>query len=88
MALSILTVQLTTTPASIIGAAAGQVGVTWQNEGPNDAILWFVAATPGANDARHVLRPGDAWYDRNGSAGLWAAAAPGLGGAKLSATRD
>ena len=60
--------------ADIAGAAASTAGVTWQNQGPSDAWIAFTTAAPTGADAIHILAPGEAFYDKNGSAHVWAQA--------------
>lgn len=73
--------------AEIQGAAASTAGVTWQNVGKVAAGIAFVATAPDGDDAYHILQPGQAFYDKNGSAKVWAKPA-GIGSASLSATAD
>lgn len=73
--------------AQIQGAAASVAGITWQNVGKVSANIAFSAAAPGINDAYHILQPGEAFYDKNGSAKVWAKPATS-GSPVLAATRD
>lgn len=80
---------LGTTWTAVEGGAASVAGVTWQNVGPDKLMIAFTAAAPvgGATDAVHLLGPGVTWYDRNGSAKVWARSQTSVG-AQLSATSD
>ena len=80
-------VTLTTTWTEVSGAAASVAGVTWQNLGPGTAQIAFTTLAPanGATDAYHSLNPGEAFYDKNGSAKVWARAQQGVA---LAATAD
>lgn len=59
---------------SIEGAAASVAGVTWQNVGSFEVYIAFTTSAPaeGETDAYHILAPGTAYYDKNGSAKVWA----------------
>ena len=69
----------------IIGAAASVAGMTWQNLGPGSATISFSTAKPVSTDARHVLERGQAFYDKTGSAHLWACSS---NGAVIAGTAD
>lgn len=56
----------------IVGTAASVAGVTWQNIGPADVLLAFQTSKPVAGDPYVVLKVKDAFYDKNGSAHVWA----------------
>ena len=79
--------NLTGAWTEVSGAAASVAGVTWQNLGPGMIHIAFTTLAPagGPTDAYHNLNPGEAFYDKNGSAKVWARAT--IGGA-LSATAD
>lgn len=80
---------VTTAYTDVIGAAAAVAGVTWQNLGPGNISIAFTVVAPAeaATDAVHLLEPGDAFYDKNGSAHCWVKQATGKG-ARISATAD
>jgi len=74
----------------VIGAAAGVAGMTWQCVGTGTILIAFTgAAAPagGATDAVHELRPGQAWYDKNGATHIWLKRS-GRGGGQISGTAD
>lgn len=71
---------------SVEGAAASVAGVTWQNVGPGTAHVAFTSSAPGNADAYIVLQPNGAFYDKSGSAKVWARNAGG--GAALTATGE
>lgn len=87
MATSKLSVALTTAFVDVAGAAAATAGVTWQNTGAGAAAIAFTAAAPVAGDAVHILKPGATFYDKNGSAKVYAKAIDAVG-ATLAATAD
>lgn len=76
---------------NVIGGAANIAGMTWQNVGSTILHIAFTTAAPGnpgsATDAFHILRPGEAFYDANGSAALWARSV-GNGAGSISGTSD
>lgn len=78
---------LTTSWTAVEGAAASVVGVTWQNLGKDEIMIAFTAIAPTANDAVHLLKRGAAFYDKNGSAKVWARSMTSVG-AQLAATSD
>lgn len=89
MATALLKATVTGDWTDVIGAAAAQAGVTWQNVGRDDVLIAFTTIAPTASDGYHILAPGEAYYDKNGSAHLWAknpggSAAP----SSLTATKD
>lgn len=71
----------------IAGAAASTAGVTWQNVGKDPAVISFTAVAPVAADAYLLLQPGQTYFDKNGSANVWAKST-GPAGATLSAVSD
>lgn len=73
--------------ADIAGAAASTAGTTWQNVGKDPAVISFTASAPGASDAYILLPPGKSYYDKNGSANVWAKST-GPAGSTLSAVSD
>lgn len=73
--------------ASVEGAAASVAGVTWQNLGPEPVLIAFAASAPGPTTAYHRLNIGEAFYDKNGSAKVWAKM-QGVAGSILTATSD
>ena len=77
-----------TTWVDVAGAAASVAGVTWQNIGGVRFRIAFTTSAPaeGSTDAYHVLQPGEAYYDKNGSAHVWVVAPHG--DAIISATAD
>lgn len=80
---------LTSAWVDIAGAAASVAGVTWQNIGPGSVQISFTTSSPaagGATDAYHTLKTGEAFYDRNGSAHVWAMSQ--VAGSILCATAD
>jgi hypothetical protein len=64
--------SLTSSWADVSGDAASVAGVTWQNIGPSPIHIAFTTTAPGDTDAFHVLKAGEAFYDKNGSAHVWA----------------
>ncbi|BEV00055.1 hypothetical protein [Novosphingobium olei] len=72
---------------SVEGAAASVAGVTWQCLGPEALQIAFTTAAPANNavDAYHNLARNEAYYDKSGSAKVWAR---GPVGTALSATAD
>ncbi|MGE8135696.1 hypothetical protein ACQKO5_18985 [Novosphingobium subterraneum] len=59
----------------ISGAAANVAGMSWYNDprfsfGP--VALAFQASSPVAGDPFVTLQRGDSWYDKAGSAKIWA----------------
>lgn len=74
--------------ADVAGAAASVAGVTWQCLGPDAAAVAFSTLEPGAATAVLILQPGNAFYDKNGSAHFWAQARGPAGVARLSAVAD
>jgi hypothetical protein len=70
----------------VTGALAGTAGVTWQNVSAYDLMVSFGNASAPAAGEGQVLRPGGAYYDRNGSSKIWARAM-GPAGA-IAATQD
>lgn len=71
----------------ISGAAAAVAGVTWQNVGKDRAVLAFTAVAPVAADPFLTLEPGQMFYDKTGSANIWAKSA-GPAGSILSGVSD
>lgn len=78
---------LTTAWTAVEGAAASVAGVTWQNLGRDEIMIAFTAIAPTASDAVHLLKRGEAFYDKNGSAKVWARSMTSVG-AQLAATSD
>lgn len=74
---------------AVEGAAASVAGVTWQNVGQDEALIAFTTTAPagGATDAVHLLKRGDMFYDKTGSAKVWARSMTPVG-ARLSASSD
>ena len=70
----------------VTGALAGVAGVTWQNVSPYELMMSFGNATAPAAGEGQILRPGTAYYDKNGSTKVWARAM-GPAGA-VAATKD
>lgn len=70
----------------VTGALAGAAGVTWQNVGPYELMVSFGGAAAPAAGEGQILLPGCAYYDKNGSAKIWARAM-GPAGA-IAATKD
>lgn len=70
----VLATATTSDWTDVIGSAASVAGVTWQNLGPADVFLAFQTAKPGTSDPYVVLKVKDAFYDKNGSAHVWAKA--------------
>lgn len=73
--------------SDVAKSAASVAGVTWQNVGPGDCVISFTTAEPTSADAYHVLKSGEAYYDKNGSAHVWARYTGG-DGATITATAD
>lgn len=80
---------LTTSWTAVEGAAASVAGVTWQNLGKDEIMIAFTTLAPSgaASDAVHVLKRTEAFYDKNGSAKVWARSMTSVG-AQLAATSD
>lgn len=76
---------------NVIGGAANIAGVTWQCRGAVPIEIAFTTAKPSTpwsgTDAVHILEPGAAYYDVNGSAQLWARSL-GTGSGWIAATSD
>ena len=64
----------TGTWTDVSGAAASVAGVSWQNNGPGVLQIAFNATAPDGTVAYHTLNPGSGFYDKNGSAKIWARA--------------
>lgn len=70
----------------ITGALGSAAGVTWQNIGSYDLLVSFGNVSAPAAGEGQLLRPGAAFYDKSGSARIWARAL-GPAGA-IAATKD
>lgn len=71
----------------VSGTAAAVAGVTWQNVGKDPAVIAFTAVAPVATDPYILLSPGQSFYDKTGSAKIWAKST-GPAGSTLSAVSD
>lgn len=77
MATELVKATLTTAWVDVVGAAAGEEGIFWQNVGSVPAFLSFSTSAPGASDGYVVLAPGLSFQDDTGSAHVWAKCASG-----------